>query len=142
MDTKSIVLYTRYVDDILIIYDTNKIQPELLHTHMSQIHTSIKLNPTQEDNRSIQFLDLTIHRKTPHLKTDIYRKPTTTDTTINFLSNHPIEHKTAALRYHITRMHSPPPNNRKKTKRMGNNTTNCKEQKSPTTPTAQNKLTD
>jgi hypothetical protein len=27
---------------------------------------------------------------------------------INFLSNHPTEHKTAALRYHITRMHSLP----------------------------------
>jgi hypothetical protein len=39
---------------------------------MNQIHTSIKLNPTQEDNRSINFLDLTIHRKTPHLETDIY----------------------------------------------------------------------
>jgi hypothetical protein len=47
-------------------------------------------------------------RKTPHLETDIYRKPTTTDTTINFLSNHPIEHKTDAFRYHIIRMHSPP----------------------------------
>jgi hypothetical protein len=75
---------------------------------MSQIHTSIKLNSTQEDNRSINFLDLTIHRKTPHLETDLYRKTTTTDTTINFLSNHPIEHKTAALRYHITRIHSLP----------------------------------
>jgi hypothetical protein len=39
---------------------------------------------------------------------DIYRKPTYTDTTINFLSNHPIEQKTAAFRFHITRMHSLP----------------------------------
>jgi glycyl-tRNA synthetase beta subunit len=55
MDTKSTVLYTRYVDSILIIYDSNKIKPEPLHTHMNQIHTNIKLNPTQEDNRSINF---------------------------------------------------------------------------------------
>jgi hypothetical protein len=27
---------------------------------------------------------------------------------INFLSNHPTEHKTVTLRYHITRMHSLP----------------------------------
>jgi hypothetical protein len=51
------------------------------------------------------FLDLNTNRKPPHIETDIYRKPTTTDTTINFESNHPIEHITAAFRYHITRMH-------------------------------------
>ena len=37
---------------------------------------------------------------------DIYRKPTCTDTTINFLSNHLIEQKMAAFKFHITRMHS------------------------------------
>jgi hypothetical protein len=108
MDTKSIALYTQYEDDILIIYDTNKIQPELLHIHMNQIHNSTKLNPTQEDKQSINFFDLTIHRKTPHLEIDIYRKPTTTNTTINVLSPTPTKHKTATLRYHITRMHSLP----------------------------------
>ena len=30
---------------------------------------------------------------------DIFRKPTTTDTTINFTSNHPTEHKMAAYRH-------------------------------------------
>jgi hypothetical protein len=39
---------------------------------------------------------------------DIYRKPTTTDTTINVLSNQPTEHKTSAYRYHINRMLSLP----------------------------------
>jgi hypothetical protein len=41
---------------------------------------------------------------------DIYRKPTSTDTTINFLSKHPIEQKMAAFRFYITRMHSLPLN--------------------------------
>ena len=35
---------------------------------------------------------------------DIYRKPTTTNTTINFLSNHPLEQKLAAYRLLISRM--------------------------------------
>jgi len=48
------------------------------------------------------------------LGTDIYRKPTTTETTINFLSNHPIEHKMAALRFHISRMYSLPLDSEKK----------------------------
>ena len=39
---------------------------------------------------------------------DIYRKTTSIDTTINFFSNQPIEHKIAAYRPHINRMHSLP----------------------------------
>jgi hypothetical protein len=70
--------YTRYVDDILIIYDSNKIQTKIIHI----------------------------------------RKPTTTDTTINFESNHPLEHKTAAFRYHITRMHLLPLTAEKKQKEL------------------------
>jgi hypothetical protein len=45
-----------------------------------------------------------------------YRKPTTTDTTINFLSNHPIEHRMAAYRYYIDRMHTLPLDENKKRK--------------------------
>jgi hypothetical protein len=101
----NIIFYTRYVDDILITYDSNKIQPELTETHINQIHSNIKLNPTHEENGNKNFLDLNINRKPLHLKIDIYREPTTTETTINFESNHPLEHKTAAFRYHITRMH-------------------------------------
>ena len=50
---------------------------------------------------SIDFLDLSITRAHNKLTIDIYRKPTTTNTTINFMSNHPLEHKMAAYRYHI-----------------------------------------
>jgi len=42
------------------------------------------------------------------MEIDIYKKPTTTDTTIKYLSNHPMEHKLAAYRYHINRMFSLP----------------------------------
>jgi hypothetical protein len=48
LDSRNIIFYTRYVDDILIIYDSNKIQPKLFETHIHQIHSSIKLNRTQE----------------------------------------------------------------------------------------------
>jgi hypothetical protein len=53
-------------------------------------------------------MDLTITRNYNRLKIDIYRKPTTTNTTINFQSYHPMEHKTAAFRHHINRMHTLP----------------------------------
>ena len=43
-------------------------------------------------------------------------QPTTTDTTVNFLSNHPIEHKMAAFRFHISKMYSLPLDSEKKQK--------------------------
>ena len=68
------------------------------------MHSNIRLSPTLETNNQISFLELLIIRKSQRLETDIYRKPTTTDTTINCLSNHPMEQKLAAYRYHIERM--------------------------------------
>ena len=106
LDMKSIALYVQYVDDILVIYDTTKINLHTINTYINKIHNNIKLNTTHEEHNSIAFFDLTITRRHTKLEVDIYRKPTTTDTTINFLSNHPIEQKIAAFRFHITRMHS------------------------------------
>jgi hypothetical protein len=45
---------------------------------------------------------------------NIYRKPTTTDTTIHYTSNHPNEHKTSAYRYYLSRLHSLPLNSEHK----------------------------
>jgi len=62
LDTKNTALYTRYVDDILIIYNITKIQPQTINTHTNQIHDKIKLNPKHETHNSINFLDLKITR--------------------------------------------------------------------------------
>jgi hypothetical protein len=116
LDTKNIAFYARYVDDILIVFDTTKISPHTITRYINNIHSNIKLSTTYEQHSSIDFLDLTITRQHKKLEIDIYRKPTTTDTTINFLSNHPIEQKTAAYRYHLTRMHALPLDPKKKQK--------------------------
>jgi hypothetical protein len=104
IETKHIVYYTRYVDDILLIYNTQHISPERTYDFINQIHPNLHFNPTYEQNNNISFLDLLITRHPTKLEIDIYRKPTTTDTTINFHSNHPNEHKLAAYRYYINRM--------------------------------------
>jgi len=44
-DTKNIALYTRYVDDIPIIHDTTRIQPDTINIHINQIHNNIILSP-------------------------------------------------------------------------------------------------
>jgi hypothetical protein len=71
------------VDDILIIYDTNKISPEATPEHINCIHSALQFIPTHERNNAINFLDLTIIKHPSKIEIDIYRKPTTTDTTIN-----------------------------------------------------------
>jgi hypothetical protein len=84
LETKSIIFYIRYVDDILIIFDKTKIIPQNINKHINKVHNNIKLNLTYEEHSSINFLDLRIRHQYKKLEIDIHRKPTTTDTTINF----------------------------------------------------------
>ena len=77
--------------------------PETIIRHANSIHNNIQLSPTLKADNQISFLDLLIIRKS-QLEIDVFRKPTTTDTTINYLSNHPMEQKLAAYRYYIERM--------------------------------------
>jgi hypothetical protein len=93
-----------YLDDILItIFGTTKINSHTTNTYISNIHNTIKLNPTHEEHSSIDSIDLTISRERKQLTVNIYRKPTTTER-INLFSNRPTEQKMAAYNYHITRM--------------------------------------
>jgi hypothetical protein len=108
--------YISYVDDILVIYDSKSIHPDLINTNMNQTHKDIKFNPTYKNNGQINFLDPLLIRKPTKIEIDVFRNPNTTDTTINFFSNHHIEHKIAAFIYHITRMHSLPLTSERKQK--------------------------
>ena len=99
------------MDDILIIYDASRTNLNAITQYIGSIHHSLQFNLTLESYDRINFLDLSIIRKTPKLEIDIFRKPTTTNTTIHYLSNHPIEHKLAAYRYYIERMFNLPHNN-------------------------------
>jgi len=60
LDTKNIILYTRYVDDVLLIYDKKCINSNTFHEYINQIHPNLQLNPTHENNNCINFLDLLI----------------------------------------------------------------------------------
>jgi len=39
LDTKNIILYTRYVDDILIIFDTTRIITDQVNKYINKINT-------------------------------------------------------------------------------------------------------
>jgi len=47
---------------------------------------------------------------------DIYRKPTETDTTINYHFSHPLEQKLSAYRYYINRLNTLPINTEERKK--------------------------
>jgi hypothetical protein len=72
--------------------------------------------PTLEENNTINYLDLMIHRTTHGLQLGIYRKPTNTDTTIHFNSTHSIQNKLAAYRFYINRLLTLPITNTEKNK--------------------------
>ena len=97
------------------MYDTARITPDEIQKHADQSH-NLKLTPTHENNARINLLDLLITRQTNDLRMDIYRKPTSMNTTINYISNHPMEHKLAAYRYYISRMITLPLNEENRNK--------------------------
>ena len=103
-DSNEIIFYRRYVYDILIIYNQNKIKEDQILVKINNIDEHLQFKMTIEENGNIDFLDLTIHRGNKNLSISIYRKATNTDTTIHYLSNHPYEQKMAAYRCYIHRM--------------------------------------
>jgi hypothetical protein len=78
----------------------------------------MKFTVTEENNKQIDFLDLNIYNKQGSIEIDIYRKPTYTDTTINNSSCHPGEHKMAAFKNWIHRIHKLPMQNANKVKEL------------------------
>jgi len=120
IDSKEIIYYRRYVDDIFILYNQNKTNEQQIFNRINKIdkHLQTKINSEVDDK--IQFLDLTMHKKKHNMTINIYRKPTKTDTTINYHSNHPPEQKMAAYRYHINRLNILPIHKEEKEKEWGN----------------------
>jgi len=59
-DAKKIAFYTRYVDDLLLIYNSQHKNPETINNYINQIHPNIHFNPTYKNNNSINFLELLI----------------------------------------------------------------------------------
>ena len=52
--------------------------------------------------------NLHIYRNDNNIQLGIYRKPTQSDTTIHFMSNHPLQHKLTAHNFYIHRLLSIP----------------------------------
>jgi hypothetical protein len=93
------------VDDILIIYDANHTDFNILH-NFNTIHPQLKFTAEQETNNQLNYLDITIHRTPTNWDFAIYRKPTFTDNIIPYGSNHPNQHKYATVRFLYDRLNT------------------------------------
>jgi hypothetical protein len=70
-ESQTITYYTRYVDDIFIIFDDTKIDSDRLTESMNSVHNDIVFKVTHEINNEINFLDLLIIRKESTIEIDI-----------------------------------------------------------------------
>jgi hypothetical protein len=78
LETKEIMFFTRYVDDILMIYNAKHTAPETIHNLVNKTHPSLQFTLTHEHNNSISFLDLLLIRKPDKIEIGILRIPTRT----------------------------------------------------------------
>uniref|UniRef100_A0A1B6C8J6 Reverse transcriptase domain-containing protein n=1 Tax=Clastoptera arizonana TaxID=38151 RepID=A0A1B6C8J6_9HEMI len=105
-----IIFYHRYVDDTLILFDGNTCQLNLLHNYLNKIAPKFKFTLEIEENKRINFLDLTIEKENNKFNFSIYRKPTTSNQTIHSTSYHPYKQKIAAYNSLIYRLLNVPLN--------------------------------
>jgi hypothetical protein len=95
--------YSRYVDDILLIYNKTRTNIQEVLGEFNKIHHNLQFTLEQENDNTIIFLDISILRKDVKLKFNIYRKPTSSSIVIHASSCHPIEHKKMAFNYLLNR---------------------------------------
>ena len=55
MENKNIIFYRRYVDDLLIIYNSKNITADKIHEYLNSIHPSLIFTPTHEQNKTIKL---------------------------------------------------------------------------------------
>jgi hypothetical protein len=99
-----IIAYFRYVDDILIIYDSHKTNIANVLTTFNNLHPKIKFTSELEQDCKINLLDITIHRSSNEVFATIYRKPTASGYLIIHDSRHPSQHKLAGIHYLVNRI--------------------------------------
>ena len=84
--TKQPSLWLRYVDDTFVIWRHGQIGLEDFLSHLNSIRNSIQF--TMEVAGELPFLDVLVKRNDEEFHTSIFRKPTHTDSYINYWSNH------------------------------------------------------
>ena len=77
--------FKRYLDDCLVIF-SDKEHSEKFDAYINSKHPSIKFTKELEEERSLNFLDLTLKHENGKISTNTYRKPTHTGQGTNYSS--------------------------------------------------------
>ncbi len=93
---KSILHWTRYVDDIFSIIRTRK--KHSIMQYINSHHPSITFTCEEEVNGKLPFLDVETYNKPNNtIGFAVYRKPTHTNKYLNYQSYHPKAHKIGVI---------------------------------------------
>jgi predicted GIY-YIG superfamily endonuclease len=101
--TEKPILYVKYVDDCLCVYDNTKIDSKLLLTHLNTIDNNVKFTLEEEKDTKLPFLDILITREHNKFITKVYRKPTDKGAKLNYNSNHSYATKATVVRADLIR---------------------------------------
>jgi hypothetical protein len=101
-----LVNYFRYVDDVLLIFDTQHTDMHAVLDDFNSFHPNLQFTEETEQNNTFRYLDITIHKTLTGMNIAVFRKPTFTDTIIPYTSNHPTQHKYAAIKFLYNRLNS------------------------------------
>jgi hypothetical protein len=82
---------------LVIKYLIKKISEHTIHNFMNNVDEHLGFKMSMEENRIINYLNLSINTNANNGDLSIYRKPTYIDITIHFSSNQPYGHKLAAF---------------------------------------------
>jgi hypothetical protein len=93
-----IIDYNRYMDDILLIFDSNHSNIQKI-LDFNSLHPKLQFMAETEKDHTLNFPDISVRRTPTNMRTAIFRKPTFTDTIIPFTSNHPTHHKYATVKF-------------------------------------------
>ena len=88
------IMYFITTIPIYIVY-TNT---QSILTDFNSIYPNLHFRAENEQNNTINYLDVPMYKTEHNIQIPIYRKPTITDTIIPYTSNRPTQHKYAAIR--------------------------------------------
>jgi hypothetical protein len=94
-----IINYWRYVDDILLIFDSNHTNIQAILDDFNALHPKLHFTAEAERDHTKSYLHISIHRTPTSIRTF-------TDTVIPYTSNQPTHHKYATVKFPFNRLNS------------------------------------
>ena len=82
------LLWTRFIDDIFLIWTHGEKELEYFFSHLNQVHDTIKFSSEMSKNK-IAFLDTLVILEKNRIYTDLFTKPTDANNYLHYESAHP-----------------------------------------------------